>query len=294
MCRTGFTASSIFSSSLECQKLDWIKHKHNCYSRSKMQKSSDEDNVLKLKVPNELGDREKTIERRCATIECKDRLEELPLRHALDSNVEYLVKNCQPTSSQINLDPPERALSRDVQVIGLVENTQTIDQQRQTVDLLNRLEENEDSTGIHIEKRDLSYSNKEENLHLSSASQSDITKVVVKVNYAKEKHKVEIGLPCTGKQALEHFSRVLHVPLEILKLIHKGKLQTELTIMEKLKPNSIFLAFGEMAENEDGLEAEDIELIMKQLSVERNVAIKALRKTKNCLVDAIFEIGNDM
>jgi NACalpha-BTF3-like transcription factor len=63
--------------------------------------------------------------------------------------------------------------------------------------------------------------------------------------------------------------------------------------LESLKPNSVFLAFGEVAESEDGLEAKDIELIMKQLSVERNVAIKALRKT-NSLIDAIFEIGNDM
>jgi hypothetical protein len=109
----------------------------------------------------------------------------------------------------------------------------------------------------------------------------------------KEKHKVELCLPCTGVQAVEHFSRILHIPVERLKLIHKGQLQTELTIVENLKPNSVFLAFGEMAESEDGLEAEDIELIMKQLSVERNVAIKALRKT-NCLVDAIFEIGNEM
>ena len=123
--------------------------------------------------------------------------------------------------------------------------------------------------------------------------EAELHNVTVCVKYLKEKHKVELCLPCTGVQAVEHFSRILHIPVERLKLIHKGQLQTELTIVENLKPNSVFLAFGEMAESEDGLEAEDIELIMKQLSVERNVAIKALRKT-NCLVDAIFEIGNEM
>ena len=117
--------------------------------------------------------------------------------------------------------------------------------------------------------------------------------VVVFVKYLKEKHKVELPMPCTGVKVIGHFSRILHVPVERLKLIHKGKLQTELTIVESLKPNSVFLAFGEMAESEDGLKPEDIELIMKQLSVERNVAIKALQKTDS-LIDAIFEIGNDM
>ena len=102
--------------------------------------------------------------------------------------------------------------------------------------------------------------------------------VLALVKYLKEKHKVELPVPCTGVQVLGHFSCILHVPVERLKLVHKGELQTELTIVESLKPNSVFLAFGEMAESEDGLKPEDIELIMNQLSVERNVAIKALRK----------------
>ena len=236
MHRTDCTPSLIFSSSLECQKLDWVKHKANCHIHcSKIQKTSDKDNAVKLNVHKALEDS------RGQTIETMD----------------------QQTMSK-------------------------------TVDLVTRLKENEDLVDTHTGKQDLSCNNKvEETLHLATTSHNDRSNVIVIVKYAKEKHKVEISLPCTGQQALEHFSSILHVPLERLKLIHKGKLQTDVTIMDKLKPNSVFLAFGEMAENEDGLEAEDIELIMKQLSVERNVAIKALRKT-NCVVDAIFEIGNEM
>lgn len=243
MHRTDNTPSLIFSSSLECQKLDWVKHKANCHIHcSKIQKSSDKDDAVKLKVHKALEDRGQTIE---------------------------------TNETMKSMDQQTQSMSK-------------------TVDLVTRLKENEELVDTHTEKQDLSCNNKvEENLHLATASHNDRSKVVVKVKYAKEKHKVEISLPCTGQQALEHFSSILHVPLERLKLIHKGKLQTDVTIMDKLKPNSVFLAFGEMAENEDGLEAEDIELIMKQLSVERNVAIKALRKT-NCVVDAIFEIGNEM
>ena len=230
------TPSLIFSSSLECQKLDWVKHKANCHIHcSKIQKTSDKDNAVKLNVHEALEDTGQTIE---------------------------------------SMDQQTQSMSK-------------------TVDVVTRLKENENLVDTRTGKQDLSCTKVEESLHLATTSHSDRSKVVVKVKYAKEKHKVEISLPCTGQQALEHFSSILHVPLEKLKLIHKGKLQTHVTIMHKLKPNSVFLALGEMAANEDGLEAEDIELIMKQLSVERNVAIKALRKT-NCVVDAIFEIGNEM
>lgn len=54
---------------------------------------------------------------------------------------------------------------------------------------------------------------------------------------------------------------------------------------------ALFLAFGEVSESEEGLENTDIDLIVKQLDVERNLAVKVLRKTGNVL-DAILEIGN--
>ena len=48
---------------------------------------------------------------------------------------------------------------------------------------------------------------------------------------------------------------------------------------------------GEQAENEDGVDVADIEVIMKQLNVDRNTAVKALKNTGD-VVDAIFEISN--
>ena len=48
---------------------------------------------------------------------------------------------------------------------------------------------------------------------------------------------------------------------------------------------------GEQAENEDGVDVGDIEIIMKQLHVDRNTAVKALKNTGD-VVDAIFEISN--
>jgi hypothetical protein len=257
-----------------------VTHKANC-DDSKTQESLGDDDTKAL---DSIG---QTTGRKYKTVNCKNKLHKLTQNEEQDTNIKHSVQNCQVSSSEINIDPQERFLGHGVQV-------ETIKQQTKTLGELTKVKENEKCVDSHDGKRDLSRNDEvEEYCHEPTTSKNDISNVVVYVKYAKEKHKVQLRLPCTGVQVIEHFSRILHVPVERLKLIHKGKLQTESTILESLKPNSVFLAFGEVAESEDGLEAEDIELIMKQLSVERNVAIKALRKT-NSLIDAIFEIGNDM
>ena len=225
----------------------------------------------------------------CKTIdnkEAKNREEHKYAGQGLDSNVKQLRAKCDThtlTSSHVN---------NDHGVEAIIENDgQKLCHQKKNEGEFTELKENGSvNKGPNADVQNLSGDSKiEENLYANP--HNDV--VVVYVKYAKVKHKVEINFPCMGHQALEHFSRVLHIPLERLKLIHKGQLQTQYNIMERLKQNSVYLAFGEMNESEDGLEAEDIELIMKQLSVERNVAIRALRKT-NCVIDAILEIGNDM
>jgi nascent polypeptide-associated complex subunit alpha len=42
--------------------------------------------------------------------------------------------------------------------------------------------------------------------------------------------------------------------------------------------------------NEEGLEAKDIELVMAQASVEKSVAVKALRENDGDLVNAIMSL----
>lgn len=89
----------------------------------------------------------------------------------------------------------------------------------------------------------------------------------------------------------EILSAVKIVP-EKLRLISSGKQITAenlLWAVDQSKP--VFLAIGEKAESEDGLDAEDIAVVMKQLAVERNVAVRALRQTGD-VVDAILFIAN--
>ena len=51
------------------------------------------------------------------------------------------------------------------------------------------------------------------------------------------------------------------------------------------------MAFGDVSETEEGLEKADIDLIVDQLGIDRNLAFRTLRKAGNVL-DAIIDIGN--
>ena len=54
---------------------------------------------------------------------------------------------------------------------------------------------------------------------------------------------------------------------------------------------TLFAFSGERAESEEGVNSTDIDIIMKQLRVDRNTAVKALKSTGD-VVDAMLEISN--
>lgn len=113
--------------------------------------------------------------------------------------------------------------------------------------------------------------------------------MIIKHNKVRQ----ELSVPSTenGDAILQMISHCVGIPVSKLKLIHKGKMVTRDNIQSMLFNKALFLAFGEISESEEGLEKEDIDLIVKQLGVERNLAVKVLRKNCN-VVDAIIEIGN--
>lgn len=123
----------------------------------------------------------------------------------------------------------------------------------------------------------------------NACKESRVTIIIVKHNKCKHELSVQKELP--GKASLQVISNALCIPVSKLKLIHKGKMATSDNIHGMLFDKALFLAFGEVSESEEGLEKTDIDLIVKQLDVERNLAVKVLRKTGNVL-DAILEIGN--
>ncbi|XP_011660484.1 uncharacterized protein LOC100893269 [Strongylocentrotus purpuratus] len=115
--------------------------------------------------------------------------------------------------------------------------------------------------------------------------------VTITIKMSKQKHRVTLGRQSTGTSLMADISRAACIPLEQMKLIHKGKLMNPDNIHESLTDRAVFQAIGEVAENDEGLSGKDITCVMDQMKVDRNTAIKALRNTKNA-IDAILYLGN--
>lgn len=136
----------------------------------------------------------------------------------------------------------------------------------------------------HICLSSLQESNEAENV----AKKKTVT-IIIKHN--KVKRELTVSPTENGNFILQIVSDSVNIPVSKLKLIHKGQIATCDNINNMLFNKALFLAFGEISESEEGLEKTEIDLIVKQLNVERNLAIRILRKTGNVL-DAIIELGN--
>ncbi|KNC99610.1 uncharacterized protein SPPG_04997 [Spizellomyces punctatus DAOM BR117] len=124
------------------------------------------------------------------------------------------------------------------------------------------------------------------------------------------KHGKDIQEFCHHSTALIHpvVSKTLQIPptkLTLSKLFQAQISSTPAHMRKvhagrKLSPTSTFadfpvcttlLALGPRDENPDGCHPRDIEVLMAQLGVDRNTAIKALRNNGFDLVDAILHLG---
>ncbi|XP_031554547.1 SET and MYND domain-containing protein DDB_G0273589-like [Actinia tenebrosa] len=130
------------------------------------------------------------------------------------------------------------------------------------------------------------------NDEIQGISQWNGETVTIFIRHNKEKKKVDIvKKPNDNNSTFQQISDFLRIPVGKLKLIHKGKMIVPENANAFLTHGAMFLAFGEASECEDGLDKTDIDILIKQLNVDRNMAVKALRRT-GTLLDAIFDIGN--
>ena len=119
----------------------------------------------------------------------------------------------------------------------------------------------------------------------------DKPSVCIRVKANKQKHTIALQSDWSGATMVRVISHNVRIPLGRLKLICKGKQVTGDTIDGVATNKAVFQAIGDQAEDEEGLEASEIELIMRQTSADRNEAVRSLRKTQH-VIDAIFDITN--
>ena len=84
----------------------------------------------------------------------------------------------------------------------------------------------------------------------------------------------------------------LSIPRERLRLVARGKQLDNGLCGRDVDPSVLIMAVGRAAESEDGLHPKDIDVLMQQLSMERNDAVRALRQADGDLVDAMLNVGN--
>lgn len=113
-----------------------------------------------------------------------------------------------------------------------------------------------------------------------------VTSITVKCN--KDKHKLVMQNSWTGVEIYKFLSYALSIPLEKVKVIHKGRVLSRETICETVKDKAVYQVIGEVAESEEDLDQRDISVMMTQMGLDRKAAVQALKK-KGDLIDALLD-----
>ncbi|KAG9478442.1 hypothetical protein GDO78_013457 [Eleutherodactylus coqui] len=116
---------------------------------------------------------------------------------------------------------------------------------------------------------------------------------IIKLKNRHGRSELKVPKSESGEESFLFLCHHLRIPPEKIRLVCRGKIVTKDNISTFMTNGTVFQAFGEEAEDETGLDVRDIEVLMDQLSVERNVAVKALRKTGD-LIDAILYVSDNL
>ncbi|KAK7114763.1 uncharacterized protein [Littorina saxatilis] len=114
----------------------------------------------------------------------------------------------------------------------------------------------------------------------------------ITLRYNKEKHKFKVCDAWEAQTIFRKMSSFLSCIPDNMRVIHKGKQLSVDTVRSAVSRGAVFQVLGEKMENEEGLVTKDVELLMQQMGLERNTAVKALRQSKGVLIDAIMTVGN--
>ena len=122
-------------------------------------------------------------------------------------------------------------------------------------------------------------------------SEATATSIPIVVKHGQTTYHLHLDL--NKSEQFRTIAQFIRVPPDRLKLIYKGKKYTEANWADlSLVPQMTFLSIGEQNEDETDVNGKDVECIMKQMQVDRNTAVRALKLHSNDVVDAILYLGN--
>eukprot|EP00164_Ancoracysta_twista_P011547 GFYU01017812.1.p1 GENE.GFYU01017812.1~~GFYU01017812.1.p1 ORF type:complete len:310 (-),score=65.21 GFYU01017812.1:65-994(-) len=124
--------------------------------------------------------------------------------------------------------------------------------------------------------------------HLKTeAYPADTVFTTCRLRYNKVLKKCEVPMNKGGHAAVVAIARVFTIPLDKLRIICKGKQVKAETICDQLKENDLIMLMGQQDEDMTGLDPVDVALIMGQMKVDKNLAIRGLRHTNSDLIESI-------
>ncbi|KAI9103813.1 hypothetical protein DFS34DRAFT_299929 [Phlyctochytrium arcticum] len=113
------------------------------------------------------------------------------------------------------------------------------------------------------------------------------TSIDIKLKHVKE--TIRITAATDARIAELAFSN-FRIPPQNLKLICGGRRMSEDANVAQLTPGSTVLILGTPEEDPTGCHPKDITVLMNQMGVDKNTAIKALRRNSFDLVDAMLKL----
>lgn len=113
--------------------------------------------------------------------------------------------------------------------------------------------------------------------------------ITVKAGSTKAKLCVNSNWP--GEFIFRLISSYTRIALGDMKVIVRGKVYTAETISTALSNKTLVMVLGTAVLDSEGVDDKDIEVLMKQMHIDRNRAVTSLKKTGS-LVDSMLDVGN--
>lgn len=112
----------------------------------------------------------------------------------------------------------------------------------------------------------------------------------VNIKYSGEKKALRICRQWDGDLIFKLISQNTRIPVTDMKVIIKGRVVTPEDITDCISQKTLIMVLGVKAESSEGLNEKDIDCLMAQMNVDRNMAIKSLKKSGS-LLDAMLTLG---
>jgi NACalpha-BTF3-like transcription factor len=115
--------------------------------------------------------------------------------------------------------------------------------------------------------------------------------LILKARYQGQVQDVEVPTDKGSEYAYKALGGHFHVPVSRLRVIKRGQLISAALFLEHVKDQDAVQVLGKASEDESGLDAKDIDLILQQMGGERDAVVRALRQEGN-VIDAMVYLGS--